>query len=69
MVATARIERLSSIQLIPPSLAAFPLLEGHPCGSRAAVERGSSQGAFREHKTNVGGLPILLSWGLYEHRD
>jgi hypothetical protein len=47
--------------ILPPSLLAFPLLEGHPrwakCGRRTRPFCGR---AFREHKTNMGVLPAAL---------
>src|SRR5438309_940730 len=46
--------------MIPPSSLAFSLLEGHPCWSTCGRRtRPFSGRAFREHRTNVGALPIL----------
>jgi hypothetical protein len=53
--------------MIPPSSLVFPLLEEHPCWSKCARRtRPFSGRAFREHRTYVGVLPIILSWGLCE---
>ena len=46
---------------IIPHLPVFPLLEGHPCWSKCGRRtRPFSGRAFREHRTNVGVLPILF---------
>jgi len=47
--------------MIPPSSLAFPLLERHPCWSTCGRRtRPFSGRAFREHRTNMGVLPILF---------
>ncbi len=49
-----------TICTIPPSLLVFPLLEGHPCWSMCGRRtRPFSGRAFREHRTNVGVLPLF----------
>jgi len=46
---------------IIPHLPVFPLLEGHPCWSKCGRRtRPFSGRAFREHRTNMGVLPILF---------
>ena len=46
--------------MIPPSSLVFPLLEGHPCWSTCGRRtRPFSGRAFREHRTNVGVLPLF----------
>ena len=50
-----------------PSSLAYPLSEGHPCWSTCGRRtRPFSGRAFREHRTNVGALPIFSSWRLCE---
>jgi hypothetical protein len=53
--------RATTIYLIAPSkLVCFSLLEGHSCWSTCGRRtRPFSGRAFREHRTNVGALPIL----------
>ena len=54
-------ERAQSIYMILPSSLAFLLLEGHPCWSKCGRRtRPFSGRAFREHRTNVGVLPLLF---------
>src|SRR6185503_572227 len=53
-----RLLRLRASMILPSQLA-FPLLEGHPCWSTCGRRtRPFSGRAFREHRTNVGVLPI-----------
>jgi len=50
-----------SIKLILPSLLAFSPWEGYPCWSKCGRRtRPFSGRAFREHRANVGALPIFL---------
>ena len=50
-----------SIKLILPILLAFSPWEGFPCWSRCGRRtRPFSGRAFREHRTNVGALPIFF---------
>ena len=56
--------------MIPPSSLAFPLLEGHPCWATCGRRtRPFSGRAFREHRTNVGALPILFIVGAPRARE
>ena len=64
VVSIARIERPPSFQMILPNSLAFSLLEGHACWSTCGRRtRPFSGRAFREHRTNVGVLPILFIVG------
>ena len=56
----ARVERVRFYNA-PSKLARCAFLEGHPCWSRCGRRtRPFSGRAFREHRANVGVLPILL---------
>jgi hypothetical protein len=49
-----------TMSMLPPSLLVFPLLEEHSCWSKCGRRtRPFSGRAFREHRTNVGALPLF----------
>ena len=55
---------------ISPSSFAFPLTEGHPCSSMCGRRtRPFSRRAFREHRINMGALPIFSIVGAPRARE